>query len=99
MASRKIIWSHRAKIKRYEILEFYIDRNKSKTYSVKLNKQFNRGLRLLSKYPNMGLKTDLDGIRGLIIDNFILFYEVDKNSIIVHYIWDSRQDPSELNIK
>jgi len=99
MASRKIIWSHRAKIKRYEILEFYIDRNKSKTYSVKLNKQFNRGLRLLSKYPNMGLKTDLERIRGLIIDNFILFYEVDKNGIIVHYIWDSRQDPSELNIK
>ncbi len=27
MASRKIIWSHRAKIKRYEILEFYIERN------------------------------------------------------------------------
>ena len=99
MASRKIIWSHRAKIKRYEILEFYIDRNKSKTYSVKLNKQFNRGLRLLSKYPNMGLKTDLERIRGLIIDNFILFYEVDKNGIIVHYIWDSRQDPSGLNIK
>ena len=99
MASRKIIWSHRAQIKRYEILEFYIDRNKSKSYSVQLNKQFNRGLRLLLNYPNMGLKTDLEGVRGLIIDNFILFYEVDKNNINVHSIWDSRQDPFELNTK
>ena len=99
MASRKIIWSHRAKIKRYEILEFYIERNKSKTYSVKLNNQFNRGLRLLSKYPNMGIKTDIEGVRGLIIDNFILFYEVEKSTIIVHYLWDSRQYPTELNIK
>ncbi len=99
MASRKIIWSHRAKIKRYEILEFYIERNKSKAYSIKLNNQFNRGLRLLSKYPNMGLKTDLKGVRGLIIDHFILFYEVDKSTIVVHYLWDSRQNPEELNIK
>ena len=99
MASRKIIWSHRAKTKRYEILEFYINRNKSKAYSIKLNKQLNKGLRLLSKYPNMGIKTDLEGVRGLIIDHFILFYEVEKSTVIVHYLWDSRQDPKELNIK
>jgi plasmid stabilization system protein ParE len=99
MASRKIIWSHRAKIKRFEILDFYIKRNKSKAYSIKLNNQFNRGLRLVSKYPHMGIKTDLEGVRGLIIDHFILFYEVEKSRIIVHYLWDSRQDPSELNIK
>lgn len=47
----------------------------------------------------MGIKTDLKGIRGLIIDKYILFYEVEKSRIIVHYLWDSRQDPSALNIK
>ncbi len=99
MASRKIIWSHRAKIKRYEILEFYIERNKSSTYSKKLNALFNRSLRLLTKYPNMGIKTEIDGVRGLIIENFIFFYEIDKTTIIVHYIWDSRQNPEDLKIR
>jgi len=73
MARRKIIWSHRAKIRRFEILEFYIDRNKSKTFSKKLNDQFNKAIRLLTKYPNMGIKTDIDVVRGLIIDKFVLF--------------------------
>ena len=47
----------------------------------------------------MGIKTDIKGVRGIIIENFVLFYEVDKGSIIVHYIWDSRQNPDELSIK
>ena len=99
MAKRKIIWSHRAKIKRYQILQYYIDRNKSNTYSKKLNLRFNKELLLLIKYPDLGINTDIQGIRGLIIENFILFYEFDDKSIIVHYIWDSRQNPEKLAIK
>ena len=99
MAIRKIIWSVRAKIKRYEILKFYNERNKSNIYSIKLNRKINKELRLLIKYPNLGTETDIMGVRGLIIENFILFYELDKNIIVVHYIWDSRQNPDELVIK
>ena len=36
MAKRKVVWSHRANIKLFEILEFYTERNKSTTYSSKL---------------------------------------------------------------
>ena len=99
MARRKIIWSHRAKLRRYEILEFYIARNKSKVFSKKLNNQFDKSIRLITKYPNMGIKTDIDGVRGLIIDKFVLFYEIEKDAIIIHYIWDSRQNPDELKIR
>jgi addiction module RelE/StbE family toxin len=99
MAKRKIIWSKRAKIKRYDILQYYIDRNKGTAYSKKLNLLINKELRLLLKYPELGIKTDIEGVRGLIIENFILFYEIDKDVIIVHYIWDSRQNPNELKIK
>ena len=99
MVKRKIIWSNRAKIKRYEILKFYIAKNRSNSYSKKLNHRINKELRLLIKYPKLGIKTGIKGVRGLIIENFILFYELDKNIIIVHYIWDSRQNPEELVIK
>ena len=99
MAKRKIIWSNRAKTKRYQILTYYIDRNKSNTYSKRLNLRINKELRLLIKYPDLGVKTDIEGVRGLIIENFILFYEFKENIIIVHYIWDSRQNPEELKLK
>jgi len=57
MAKRKIVWSHRAKIRLYEILDFYIERNKSKTYSIKLNKILQKETKVLLKYPEIGLKT------------------------------------------
>lgn len=99
MAKRKIIWSHRARIKLFAILEFYAERNKSKTYSKKLYTKFNKELKLLHKQPDIGLKTELEAIRGLIVDEFILYYEVTSEMIIVHSLRDSRQNPADLNIK
>ena len=99
MAKRKIVWSHRARIKLLMILEFYTERNKSKTYSKKLYTKFNKELSLLLKQPEIGIKTELETVRGLIVDEFILFYEVTSEMIIVHTLWDSRQNPTELKIK
>jgi len=99
MAKRKIIWSHRARIKLLMILEFYSERNKSKTYSKKLYAKFNKELLLLLKQPEIGIKTELETVRGLIVEEFILFYEVTAEMIIVHTLWDSRQNPTDLKIK
>lgn len=54
------------------ILEFYTERNKSKTYSKKPYTKFNKELSLLLKQPEIGIKTELEAIRGLIVDEFIL---------------------------
>ena len=99
MAKRKIVWSHRARIKLFMILDFYSERNKSKTYSKKLYARFNKELLLLHKHPEIGIKTELETVRGLIVDQYILFYEVTSEMIIVHTLWDSRQDPAELKVK
>jgi plasmid stabilization system protein ParE len=99
MAKRKIAWSHKANIKLFEILDFYEKRNKSKDFSAKLYKRFNEELALLNKQPGIGIKTDLEAIRGLIVDKFILFYEVTSDNIIVHTLWDCRQNPGDLKIK
>ena len=99
MAERKIIWSERAKINRYKILRYYNNRNKSNIYSRRINKRINQELRLLIKYPKLGINTDLNGVRGLIIDKFMLFYEFDRFYIKVLHLWDSRQNPEELTIK
>ena len=99
MAKRKIVWSHKARIKLLMILEFYTERNKSKIYSKKLYTKFNKELSLLLIQPEIGIKTELDLVRGLIVEEFILFYEVTNEMIIVHTLWDSRQNPTNLRIK
>ena len=41
----------------------------------------------------------MEDIRGLIVDDFILYYETAEQFIIVHTVWDTRQDPDALVIK
>jgi len=90
MAKRKIVWSNRAKKRLYGILEFCIERNKNKSYTIKLQKLLFKEVRLLLKYPELGLKTTESSIRGLIIDSYIFYYETTEDQIIIHTIWDSR---------
>ncbi len=80
-------------------MEFYAQRNKSKTYSIKLYQRFKKELSILVKQPEIGIKTEIESVRGLIVDDFILFYEFDRERIILHTLWDSRQNPDDLSIK
>ena len=99
MAKRKIVWSHRAKIKLFEILDFFAERNGNTLYSKKLFSIFSKELNLLKKQPEIGVITDLEGVRGLIVGDYILYYEITPGSIVVHTVWDVRQDPNDLKIK
>lgn len=98
MAKRKIIWSHRARIKLYEILKFYNERNQSNSYSSKLYKKFTKELTLLKKHQDLGINTEIESVRGLITGDFVIYYQVTDAVIIVHYVWVCHQDPEELKI-
>ena len=99
MVKRKIVWSNRAKIKLFEILEYYTERNKSTTYSKKLYKKFSKELVALKKQPEIGIKSDFESVRGLIVEEYILYYEIYPEIIVVHTVWDCRQNPDSLRIK
>ena len=99
MAQRKIVWSKRATIRLYGILEFFVVRNKSKAYSAKLYSKINKEIKLLIKNPDLGIKTSEETIRGLIIESYIIYYEVTRGKIIIHSIWDSRQNPENKTTK
>jgi plasmid stabilization system protein ParE len=98
MVKRKIVWSHRAKIKLYEILKFYNDRNQSSSYSIKLYKRFTKELKLLKKNPDLGINTEIANVRGLIIGAYLIFYQTKDEMIIVHSVWDCHQNPQDLKI-
>jgi len=99
MAKLKIVWSNRAIKRLYGILEFYDQRNKSKTYSKRLYQLLKKQVKILIKFPEIGLKTTEETTRGLIIGDFIIYYQLTEDKILIHTIWDCRQNPDSKIIK
>ncbi len=99
MAKRKIVWSNRAIKRLYNILEFYDQRNKSKTYSKKLYQLLHKQVNILIKFSEIGLKTTEDTTRGLIIEDYIIYYQLTEDKIIIHTVWECRQNPDSKIIK
>ena len=99
MAKRRIIWSPRAKIDQFKILDYYYKRNGNKIYSQKLYKRFLSAIKLLKKHPEIGIQTDVLNIRNLIEGDYAIFYRINLNTIEIITIWDCRQDPNKLNIE
>jgi len=98
MAEHKIEWSTLARIDLLEILEFYIDRNGSSSYSKKLNSKIKKSLVLISKNPNIGMRTDFENVRVLITGNYQIIYEIIEEVILVSMIWDIRRNPDDKRI-
>ena len=96
MARLKIIWTEKANLERKEILDYWIHRNKSKSFSLKLNRLFIDNLKLLSSNPNIGRKTKFDNVRVKIIRDYLLFYEILEKEILVLSIWDGRRNPDDI---
>jgi plasmid stabilization system protein ParE len=99
MVKRRIIWSPRAKLDLYNILDFYFKRNRTKTYSNKLNLTIRNSVRLLERHPKIGIHTDVKNVRNLIVGDLGIFYEIKLKTIEIITIWDNRQDPEKLDFK
>ncbi len=93
---REVVWSIRALEDRKKILQFWINHNKSNTYSKKLNSLFKTAVKLIIEHPQIGKPTDWENIRVKIIRNYLMIYEVTDSKIYIHSIWDSHQDPEKL---
>jgi len=95
--AKRVIWSRNADQIFIKILEFYIERNGSKTYSRRLNDEILSLIAILSKQPFLGIKTDKKDIRILIKSHFKIFYQIDNEMLIIHLVWDCRQNQESLN--
>ena len=95
MAKYKIEWSIEARLDLIDILEFYINRNSSNSYSKKLNSKINRSLKLITNNPLIGLKSQIESVRALITGDYQIVYEISDNNILIVMIWDCRQDPGD----
>ncbi len=99
MAKRKVVWTKNAEVQLKEILIYFKNRNKSPQYSRKLFKQIKVKLKIIAEKPEIGIQTKMGKTRGLIIGDYIIFYEIQDDKILVLKVWDCRQNPDRLNIR
>ncbi|WP_313214922.1 type II toxin-antitoxin system RelE/ParE family toxin [Soonwooa sp.] len=97
--AKKIIWSRKAQVELIEILEYWINRNKSNTFSIKLNELVDEQLKLLTANPKIGRKTDIENVYIKIIHKYLLYYELVENELHVLTIRHGSKNPKTLKLE
>ena len=97
--AHKIVWTEKANIERLRILQFWIDNNKSSVFSLKLDKLFISAIRDLSKKPTIGRKTEFENVRVKIVREYLIFYEIIRQDLVILSVWDGRRDKKNLKIR
>ena len=92
MAKRKIVWTNTANLERKDILEYWILRNKSKRFSLRLNYLILQTLEVLRENPTIGRLTNVNNVRVKLIREYLLMYEFTDSELIVLSIWDTRRN-------
>jgi len=92
MAKKIIIWSARAISELENILEFYTNRNGNSKYSLKLLNEIEAILKTLAKSEFIGRLTSDKITRTIVMDVYLIFYQIDKSRIEILSFWDNRQN-------
>jgi len=96
--AKKIIWSLTADNDRRQIIEYWINRNKSNTYSLKLDTQLRELIKLVAETPEIGISTKLPSVRFVISGNYLIYYRIKQDCIEIARIWDSRRNPKSFKL-
>ncbi len=73
--AKKVVWSLAAQDKRKAILKYWRVRNKSNTYSIKLNQLFKDSIKIIIDYPQIGKSTEDTQARIKIVRDYLIIYE------------------------
>jgi plasmid stabilization system protein ParE len=95
--AKRIVWTAKAAKDKVSILKYWISRNQSSAYSIKLNNLFDEAVEFLSLNPYAGRSTDDNEIRIKVVRDYWLIYTVAEDIIILR-VWDVRQNPQDLSL-
>jgi plasmid stabilization system protein ParE len=96
MAELSIFWTNTALKQRNYTFEYWNDRNKSTTYSKKLNSSIKERTNILKTNPELGKKTDFNNTRVISLGHYSILYRKVDLKIIITGFWDNRQNPDKL---
>ncbi|MEQ8910161.1 MAG: type II toxin-antitoxin system RelE/ParE family toxin [Vicingaceae bacterium] len=96
MAERTVSWSISASRQLRHVLEFWIKKNGSRTYSLKLLNQIEANLEQVKKYPKKCPESVYPEVRVAAMGHYSIYYRFTPSSIRIEAFWDNRQDPKQL---
>lgn len=96
MAQKEVIWTETAALQRRSILEYWLQRNQSPTYSLKLLQLTNAKAAKIADNPLIYKRAEFPDTYVAAMGHFSLFYKITNHAIIITAFWDNRQDPKEL---
>lgn len=95
----QISWTRKALFSFADTLNYWNFHNSSQKYSRKLRIEVEKKEKLISKNPNIGTLSEIEGIRYVLIDkNFSIYYRVVENTVEILAFWDNRRNPDKLEI-
>jgi len=96
MAELSIFWTNTALKQRNSTFEYWNSRNKSTTYSKKLNLSIKERTDILKTNPELGKKTDFNNTRVISLGHYSILYRKVDLKIIITGFWDNRQNQDKL---
>ena len=99
MAKKEIVWSDHAKLQLSTVLEFYFIRNGNANYSIQLLDDIEDLLTTLSKSEFIGRLTFNKTTRVIVMNVYLIYYEINMNEIEIVSFWDNRQDAQKKKVK
>jgi len=77
---REVRWSTRAVKEWVEILEYWIEINKSASYSNKLDHLLEASFVIISQFPEIGKPTDVPFVRIKILRDYLIYYRIEPTT-------------------
>ncbi len=96
MVELSVFWTQTAVKQRNHIFKYWNDRNKSTSYSKKLNASIKERTKLLKTNPHLGKKSEFNQTRILSLGHYSILYRKIDYQIIINGFWDNRRDPKKL---
>jgi addiction module RelE/StbE family toxin len=93
---KKIVWSAKAQSDRREIFLYWNQRNKSTSYSRKLNYLFIDAANQIAKFPKIGKPSGYKDSSIKIVRDYLIVYKEYEDLILIITVWDGRQNPLTL---
>lgn len=92
----KVFWTETALRQRNLIFEYWNERNRSVSYSLKLYTKIKERTNILKESPEIGKMTEHKNMRAVSLGHYSIFYQFDSSKIIITAFWDNRQEPKKL---
>jgi plasmid stabilization system protein ParE len=96
MAKREIVWTRTADLQLIGVLEYWVNRNKSKIFSEELLKIVSEKTTQIAENPMLFRHTHVEAVRMAPLGHYSILYKSTEKAIIIMAFWDNRQDPKRL---